>query len=501
MKAIFTKSSPLFLSVLSALLLSTPWFGMGGFTIFVGWIPMLYLSQRLRCEGRKGFLWWVFLTLALWHIFTCFWVSWATILAAPAVPLVCGSTLWLAWAVFNYVVKRGSKIVAYSVLVSGWIVAEWWLGYGEFGFAWLRLGAAWANNPMLVQWYSLFGTYGGTLWVILANILLYEAIKSWRRYIIPSAVVVILPMVASIIMYYNHSDDSSKVLEVAVIQPNIDAYEKYSSISADAQTQNIIRLASDAPRSTMLYVAPETALTRTVDLRQLKNNRDIIAIQDFLKHRGQSSVFIVGASSYDGEKFYNSALYIDTSGVTVYHKRKLVYGVEYVPKWLRDVIGMIDLGGYVGSLGRSDAPVVCQMGDSTRVGAVVCYESIYGEFFAEWVLNGAQMMAIITNDGWWGDTPGYKQHFSYARLRAIETNRWVVRSANTGISGIIDSRGDVLQTLGWDRRGTLSTVVPLNSSQTIYTLWGDIVLRLSFYTLALCLLYTIAMLYRKRENV
>ena len=117
----------------------------------------------------------------------------------------------------------------------------------------------------------------------------------------------------------------------------------------------------------------------------------------------------------------------------------------------------------------------------------------------EFVRNGAQVIGVISNDGWWGDTPGYKHLFSLSRLRAIEHRRAVVRSANTGQSGFISPRGDVGSTLGWEERGVLTEEVTLNRATTFYTRHGDFLARIANYLLLLCVLYYVA--YRvKRHN-
>ena len=131
---------------------------------------------------------------------------------------------------------------------------------------------------------------------------------------------------------------------------------------------------------------------------------------------------------------------------------------------------------------------------------MICYESIYGAYVSQYVRNGAQFLCVITNDGWWGDTPGYRQHFSYARLRAVENRRSIARSANTGISGFIDPRGDVMQSLGWDKRGALHADIPLNDRTTFYTRHGDYICSLAIYTLGLCLLYFMAYRIRRRTH-
>lgn len=473
---------------------------------------MLMLRDKLQSEGRKGFLWWVTLTIMLWHIATCYWVSFATVLAAPAVPIVCWSMLWWAWVAYHKVAKFASKALSYTVLVTGWVVGEWWLSSGDFGFSWLQMGSAWAASPMAVQWYKLFGVYGGTLWVMICNILIFEAIKN-RKILIFASVenhkakkvgasvycVVLLPIVISLYMYYTTDEKSDREIEVAIIQPNVDAYEKFKSGSAEQQMNSMIALAGEATDSTVLFVAPETAIVSRVNLKNIEEHRQVEYIQKFLEGRHSDALFVIGASTYSGRSHYNSVLYISSDTVSVYHKRKLVFGVEVVPQWVEAVAGMIDLGGYVGSLGRSDKAVVAEA-DGAKVGAAVCYESIYGELMSEWVMRGAEMLAIITNDGWWGDTHGYRQHFSYARLRAIENGRWVVRSANTGISGVISSRGDVIDSLAWDKKGVITAKVPLLSEITPYTAWGNLVLRLSFYVLGLSLLFSVSLWYRKKAG-
>jgi apolipoprotein N-acyltransferase len=107
------------------------------------------------------------------------------------------------------------------------------------------------------------------------------------------------------------------------------------------------------------------------------------------------------------------------------------------------------------------------------IAPIICYESIYGDFVRRQVQQGAQVLCILTNDGWWGDTPGYKQHFSFARLRAIETRRWVLRSANTGSSGSIDPSGKVIKKTPYWVKSAFTQQVQLRSGQTFYTKYGD----------------------------
>src|SRR5690606_2406388 len=134
---------------------------------------------------------------------------------------------------------------------------------------------------------------------------------------------------------------------------------------------------------------------------------------------------------------------------------------------------MMDLGGTSGTLGHEDE----QTGfySQNGIGAVpaICYESVFSGFIASFVRSGAQLICIVTNDGWWGNTAGYRQHAAYARLRAIEARRSVARAANTGISMLIDQRGDVLQRTGWWKATAISGELHLNTAETFYVKDGD----------------------------
>ena len=139
--------------------------------------------------------------------------------------------------------------------------------------------------------------------------------------------------------------------------------------------------------------------------------------------------------------------------------------------------------------------------NGVSVGTPICYEGLYGIFYGGFVREGARALLSSSNDGWWGDTPGHKHLFSIARLRAGEHRRAIARSANTGTSGFIDTRGDVQQKLGWDRRGILTGEVELNSELTFYTRYGDYLGRISELLMGLCILYYIAYRIKKKNHL
>ena len=136
-----------------------------------------------------------------------------------------------------------------------------------------------------------------------------------------------------------------------------------------------------------------------------------------------------------------------------------------------------------------------------KVAPAICYEGLYGDFMGGYVRNGAQALFVVTNDGWWGNTPGHRFLFAFCRLRAIELRRDVARSANTGVSGFINSRGDDISRMEWDERGILVSDIRLNDRVTLYARLGDYIGRIAVYVSLLCLLYFVAYRARKRFHL
>jgi apolipoprotein N-acyltransferase len=140
---------------------------------------------------------------------------------------------------------------------------------------------------------------------------------------------------------------------------------------------------------------------------------------------------------------------------------------------------MIDLGGTVAHKKTQAGRSVFTSSTGITTGPVICYESVYGEFVTDYVKEGAQFLSVVTNDAWWGDTQGYKQHLSFSRLRAIENRRWVARSANTGISTIINDRGQLQDHLEYSQTGAILGKVELSNDLTFYTIHGDYIARVA----------------------
>lgn len=506
-------------------MMATPWLvdGMGWLSL-VGFVPLLILQH----ERVRRFGWWAALCFVVWILASCWWVGMATSMAFFFVPAVGLVFLYLPFMFWHRVTSRATAPVKWTLFVSMWIVVEAAYSYGDISFPWLTLGNAFASSTSMVQWYEYTGVFGGTLWVLVCNLLMTRAVLASRagfrwRLLIPFWVVFHLPIVLSHSILYLQSDEELPTLKVAIVQPNIDPYgEKFEGLSYAQQIEIILSLASQAPSDVDYIVAPETALSAVWE-HDFEGDRSVALVREFMGENYPDASMVIGASTYkliedvadldytthsflrgDDRIFYrgyNSALWIDSSSmVDVYHKSKLVCGVELLPypaffSVLSDLIS-VDLGGFSGNLGRSHEREVFD-----GVGTAICYEALYSEFYTEYVAQGAEAMFIISNDGWWGDTPGYRGLLNISRLRAIETRRAVARSANTGISAIIDSRGEVLDSLGWDQRGLIVGEIPLSGAVTFYVRGGDYIVRISFYTMLLTLLSLFALHFKRKNHL
>ncbi len=508
-------------AILSALLLSTGWLGMTGLTLLVAFVPLLWLSAERDGSRRAwwGMFGWALLTFVLWNAMTVWWIWNATPVGPIAATLASTFLNMLAFMAFHTVSKRAPKALAYTLLVAGWLTTEYWYTTGEFSWPWLILGNGFSHDIRLVQWYEYTGVFGGSLWVLLVNILLFETLRSpSRRRALTTAAAVLLPMLLSLGLYAGYEEPEARA-RVTLVQPNVDCYDKFAAGTEQQQMENLLELAGEAPADADYILLPETAVPGYWWESSLRASDPVQRFAALLRERQSGAMLITGANTlrhypagtqsetarpYEGGGYidiYNTALGIDsTGGVQLHHKGRLVIGVENTPTWVFDVLKflVIDLGGTLGQIGIGRPGPVFEH-NGLRTAAPICYEGLYGNFCGEFVRHGARAFFIISNDGWWGDTPGYRHLFTISRLRAVEHRRAVARAANTGMSGFITARGDIGRTLGWQERGTLTDEVALNDRLTFYTRYGDYIARIAQYVALLCVLYYVAYRVRKRN--
>lgn len=517
--------------LLAVVPLSAGWLGATGLLLPAALVPLLFLSDAEQAT-RRG--WWrmcgrAALCFLLWNAATVWWIWNATPIGPIAAALVSTALNLFAFMLFHTVSKRAPKALAHTTLVAAWIAAEYWYTTGDFSWPWLVLGNGFSHDVWAVQWYEWTGVFGGSLWVLVVNLLLFEALKApSRRRIVRAAAAYLLPLLVSLALGARcrcHPDEGS--VRIAILQPNVDCYDKFYG-DERAQVDNIFDLLDQVPADADFILLPETALPgrfwEQVLAESPEGSRSAPLWQrlaDTLRARAPRAMLLTGAGTarlYDtphGSRtarpygprrsvdFYNSAVGLDTAGRTqLHHKGRLVIGVETTPTWIFDLFDFltIDLGGTVGQLGIGTRGAAFEHG-GTRIAPAICYEGLYGDFFGDHVRRGAAVTAILSNDGWWGDTPGYRHLFTLSRLRAVEHRRAVARAANTGRSGFISPCGAVSQTLGWDRRGILVEEVPLRTDRTFYTRHGDYLGRIAELVLLLSALYFAAYRVKRRNHL
>lgn len=513
-------------SLLSGILFIPAWYSWGsGVVLFVAFIPLLLVEyQLIRTKSRSSEWFWLpFLTFFIWNLGTTWWIknaSFAGLLVAIAVnTFMMTLPFWL----FTITHRKLGDRVGYLSLIIYWLAMEFFYLNAEISWTWLNLGNGFAQNIRLIQWYEYTGTLGGTLWVLAVNIALFKIFKS-NRYGIKlnnfnlrlslALALILLPIAISLIIYQTYREKEDPY-DIVIVQPNIDPYYKFNDIPVDQQLNIFFRITDSlADKNTDYIVAPETFINDNIWLNQLELNRSIRKLITF-QEKYPGSKLIIGitayrlydssdesptARPYREDKYFdsfNTAIQIDSTGtIQDYFKSQLVVGVEKMPYtrylgFLRKL--MLHLGGTFRSHGSQDfRESFSSPQDSIKVAPVICYESIFGEYVTDYIRDAdANFIFVITNDGWWGDTPGYIQHNSYSSLRAIETRRSVARSANTGISAFFNQKGKMILSLGWWERDGIRMELNANDKLTFYTKYGDYLGRIAAFLCIALLLYTL----------
>ncbi len=521
------KNSPLYLSLLSGILLWAAW-PMSPFTflIFLAFIPLLYVSDIV--QDRLQFFLYSFIAMLLWNAGTTWWIWNSTDVGSIAAIIANSLLMTLPWWGFRIFKRKFGTGTGNASLLLFWMSFEYIHLNWQLSWPWLTLGNVFALHPDWVQWYEFTGTSGGTLWILLVNLLLFNTWKKLKekqekkQNIIAIVCFLVLPFVFSFLIKSNIQviDAASEKNNVIIVQPNIDPYAKFDYSDAPAQVNQLIALSEKAlDENTKLVLWPETALPVSVWQNETENTPLYNPVFDFVKRHPAVTLEtgIETRKDYGQEKATSTAMlnerdqrYFDVFNAAVaihkgdplefYNKSKLVPGVESTPGFLKWMGPLFEqFGGTAGGYGRStESAVFGQRGQPYITAPIICYESIYGEYVATYVRKGANLLTIITNDGWWKNTPGHQQHLQYARLRAIETRRWVARSANTGISAVIDEKGAILQTLGWDQTGFIKYNVPVLNHKTFYVLYGDILSKAALFLAILLVCWNIISMIRKK---
>lgn len=486
----------LFLSIVSGILLVLAFPFSGSITplVFVAWVPLWWVALRLKNtkRGALRFFAYSYLSLFLFNLGTTWWI-WNSTAGGAIMAFVC-NTLLMAGSL-------GLGFLAFRRLTTPWFIAGLSLTWVVFEFAhlnwelswpWLTMGNFFSLRPSWIQWYEFTGILGGSLWVMVANWTGIQFMEQKRYgYVMAFVGLLILPyFISRGIQAFREQPSNPRLQTTVLLQPNIDPYTEKFTTDPVAQLKRIVSQAQPYLQPKALVVGPETALQEAFVEDNYQQTESSKVLNKTL--RESETHWLIGASTFkvfskkqssacrslpNGLFYesYNTAAYLSSEQTDFIHKSKLVLGVEKIPfsSWLPFLEELsIDNGGTSGSLGTERSPKIFR----TEQGAyapIICYESIYGAFVGEQCNQGAELLCIITNDGWWGKTPGHLQHNQFAALRAIETRKYVVRSGNTGISSVWSPEGACLKSLGYGKAGIVTTKVPMLRGKTFYVRYGD----------------------------
>lgn len=525
------------LSTLSGILLSISFPPIPlGILMFIAFVPLLLIEKEIAKKIEGPAKWEVFKysyhAFIVWNILTTFWVANTAFAAAFIAFFLNAAFMCIPIVLFHQTKQYLKKNLAYTAFITYWIAFEYIHLRWEISWTWLNIGNSFASLPKWIQWYEYTGVFGGALWILLANVLVFLLLekqwngkfpkidfkeKSTKIDLVRIAAWIFIPIIFSMWMYYNY-EEKGETIEVVAVQPNFDPHYEKFKLPERVQLTKFLELSKkQVTDSTDYLIFPETSFGGIRNKHLLKN-RALKELRDYVDQfpnlklvTGISSqkVFETGdvhtpatkthISKTTGDTLfwesYNAAIQIESGveEIPFYKKSKLVPGAEFLPYYqifffLKPIVDKFEgtMEGYGKQKKRS-----AFFSKGIGVAPVICYESIYGEFCTGYVKSGAQTIFIVTNDGWWDNTAGHKQHLQFASLRAIETRRSIARSANIGNCAFINQRGDILQPTKYGEATAIKGSIVLNNKMTTYAIYGDMIGRIALFTAILLLMNTL----------
>ncbi len=455
--------------------------------LFVGVIPYLYVIERRNslAEISKA----TYLAFLVFNIITLYWVgSWQKtadpfLMIAGGVLVFFNPILFLIPSTLYYIFKKNfSSSKALFLFPVFWITYEYLYMLTDLSFPWLTLGNGLATFNSFIQIADIVGAVGLSLIVLYINVFLYRAFINFRTkgkyfsFNLAAAFLIFSITLSYGIYSINTFKPSERTIRVGLIQPNLDPWAKWEGGDLNSLTNEYLQLSKEAAaKGAKLIVWPETALP--VFLLDGNYRETVDQIRSFIS---LNKVYLLTGMPdlkyyFKGEKtprdarkaisgnyhytMFNGILLLspDSWEVQRYHKMKLVPFGEKVPfandlPFLGELLKWgVGLSGWnVGTdTVNFNLPAHIENNfngnnlkkDSLKINALVCYESVFPYFVADFVQRGAKMITIVTNDSWYGRSSGPYQHKEISVLRAVENRRSVIRAANGGISCIIDPLG------------------------------------------------------------
>jgi apolipoprotein N-acyltransferase len=467
------------------------------------------LSSVERDESTGHFFRKAWLATITFCVISLWWVCLATLTGGILTIFVQSLFSTVPFILFHLLRLRAGYRFALLSMPFLWTAWEWAYMQQDLSLGWLTLGNSQANLLWMVQYADLTGVWGVSFWVVAFNVLVLMLVRERPR-IGPAAAIVsgMALMVAAPLGYAWHlfSGDPahmpSRTVRVAMVQPDIDPHEKWAGLGPDETMARLLRLTGRsliADRAE-LVVWPETAIPFYI--RDPENRLYMSAVRRAVELWGvplltgfpdaerqppvlasRDAVAAVQEGSA-GRPFaaYNASMLLQPGddGMQIYRKMRLVPFGERVPyseylPWLERM--SFSMSGITSWQQGRDATVMTVRGSdggSFRIANIICYESIFPELVSRFVSGGAQLVTLVTNDGWYGTSYGPWQHAAIGRLRCIENRRAMARCANTGVTLVYDRYGRTVAQIPWWEGNVLVARVPLEDGLTFYTVHPDL---------------------------
>ena len=455
--------------------------------------PALLFWLWLNCSPKRA-LWrgWLY-GIGLFSI----GVSWihASIYQFGGVPLVGAIALTilfvtfmglyfalLGWFVTRFFPKTNT-VKLLLVLPASWTLIEWFRGWFLSGFPWLSLGYSQIDSP-LSGFAPVLGVYGVTwLTAFLASVLVYSWAMPAKKVTLAVAVlsIVIIVGLGKGLSQHTWTQAKDKPINVALIQGNIPQEFKWTYPYIRESLERYLNL-SQQHRDANLIIWPETAIPHFYE-----EVPDFIALVE-QEHTDYHTDFLIGMPVGNYQQYYNGLVNISEKN-SFYFKQHLVPFGEYIP--LQDQLGELlkILHIPMASFTPGQAHQANLIAADEPLGISICYEDAFGELVRQ-SLPEATLLVNVSNDGWFGDSIAPHQHLEIARMRALETGRYLLRATNTGISAIIDPKGKITQQAAQFKLTGLSAIVYPAEGNTPYILFGN-----SFVIILLCVVLTFGIIY------
>ncbi len=477
---------------------------------FIALIPIL-IAIKYSTPKESFYLG---LTFGLIFFSTLLWWIIPTISHYGDIPIICSTAilgclvvyLSLYPAIWAYICskwifqKDTITIVDILNICSLWVVLEWLRGHLLTGFPWGILGCSLINCPTLIQTASFLGMYWISFWVMLINCLLSIGIfyiTQYKNYLKSTSYLILTLIILSLfwgsgkylIKETKKLDSKYPQIEAVAIQGNIpqdkkwsskfqnDTFNQYRKLTISAIDKIKILKANRTKHLTILVVWPETAMPFFF--------QDPSTLREKLLDLAKAShcLILFGAPAYkilpDGKaekiniKYFNSAFLVSPTGIVLgrYDKEHLVPFGEYLPfgyltSWARKLIGSI--GAF--SAGTKPNPLCWH---NIKIGVLICFESIFPKIARQFIKNGTNLLTVITDDAWFGNTSAPYEHADMSVFRAVETRRYIIRAANTGESLFITPWGEKLENTPLFKATWIAKTVRLRSDITLYDKIGD----------------------------